>query len=271
MRGKPLLLPACLLLFATGAFAQQAERWYQIELIVFQYLEPIGVDGEEWPATVQLPDIGRAVTLLEDVPEFGDEPEKPAAPAPDANTNARPVPVAFRALPESELRLSGAANRMARARGVTVLRHVAWRQPSFTGNPGGAPPVYLRDEAQVPAGPAADPAPASDPGAGVVRSPRFEGTVRLRIGRYVYVDADLLFMHEGAPIRLFESRRMRLGELHYLDHPLFGMLVQVLPYRVDGKAGAEETVPPAGEDAGAVDLESESDADPEALDGAADD
>jgi hypothetical protein len=160
---------------------------------------------------------------------------------------------------------------MARARGTAVLRHVAWRQPSFAGTPGGAPSVYLRDESPPAAGQAGAPQPAPDAGAGIVRSPRFEGTVRLRIGRYVYFDCDLLFMQESTPIRLFESRRMRLGELHYLDHPLFGVLVQVLPYRVASAAGAEETVPPASDDGGEIELELESDSDPEARDGAADD
>ena len=32
--------------------------------------------------------------------------------------------------------------------------------------------------------------------------------------------------------RLTQTRRMRSGELHYLDHPLFGLLVQVRPYEL---------------------------------------
>jgi hypothetical protein len=30
--------------------------------------------------------------------------------------------------------------------------------------------------------------------------------------------------------RLQQSRRMRSNEVHYLDHPLFGIIVQVTPY-----------------------------------------
>ena len=37
-----------------------------------------------------------------------------------------------------------------------------------------------------------------------------------------------------------ESRRMRSNELHYLDHPLFGMIIKVTPY--------EAPVPEADED-----------------------
>jgi hypothetical protein len=266
------------LLVSAGLSAQEPERWYQIELIVFRYVEPIGVDGEEWPAAAQLPDISRAITLLEDLPEFGDELEAPD-PEPkagsDTNTdpraNTKPMPVAFHTLPESELRLTGAASRMARDNAVEVLQHLAWRQPSFAGSPGGAPRVYLRDEAaRVAAPPEAELALPSNPGAGVVRALRFEGTVRLRIGRYVYFDSDLVFMHEQTPLRLLESRRMRLGELHYLDHPLFGVIVQVLPYRLEGQAGVEETALPEGGDSGeAVEPESETGAEP--LDGPADD
>ena len=37
-----------------------------------------------------------------------------------------------------------------------------------------------------------------------------------------------------------ESRRMRSGELHYLDHPLFGVIVKVVPYYPEPEEAAEE-------------------------------
>lgn len=93
-----------------------------------------------------------------------------------------------------------------------------------------------------------------------------DGTLRVHRARYLHVKADLLYYRpvdgdRGAPsnddtdattipdspdtahieqllaeedvtprlFRLMETRRMRSRELHYLDHPLFGMIVEAWP------------------------------------------
>ena len=33
-----------------------------------------------------------------------------------------------------------------------------------------------------------------------------------------------------SPVRIKEQRQVKLREIHYFDHPLFGVLVQVTPY-----------------------------------------
>ena len=105
-----------------------------------------------------------------------------------------------------------------------------------------------------------------------------DGTLRVHRARYLHVKADLLYYRpldtdasapipsgndaDAAPVldspdtalieqllaeedaaprlfRLTESRRMRSRELHYLDHPLFGMLVEAWPVELP------ETPPPA--------------------------
>jgi len=110
--------------------------------------------------------------------------------------------------------------------------------------------------------------------------PALDGTVRLHRARYLHLRADLVYYRpasgalgprrpsDGEPggraadtgaasldadylpretavptlFRLTQSRRMRSGELHYLDHPLFGLLVQVRPYELP-----LESVQPEGE------------------------
>ena len=85
--------------------------------------------------------------------------------------------------------------------------------------------------------------------------PSVEGTIRLYRGRYLHFNADLVYFRprpestseevfldeevyltepEVIPthFRLIESRRMRSNELHYLDHPLFGLLIRVTPYEL---------------------------------------
>ncbi len=41
-----------------------------------------------------------------------------------------------------------------------------------------------------------------------------------------------------------QERRMRVGELHYLDHPRFGMIVQVTPYEAPQQATPATTETP---------------------------
>lgn len=98
-------------------------------------------------------------------------------------------------------------------------------------------------------------------------NPRFAGTVRLSVTRYLHLAADLVYrtpvtqqaaipisdlelwydrpyptlrdpqgpayqLEEWQAVRGFrmrESRRMRSKEIHYLDHPFFGMVVLVTP------------------------------------------
>jgi len=69
-----------------------------------------------------------------------------------------------------------------------------------------------------------------------------EGTINLQLGRYLHLDIDLWKILTEPPnftadnysfhspifyYRMHESRRLRLGEMHYFDHPKFGLLVQV--------------------------------------------
>lgn len=84
-------------------------------------------------------------------------------------------------------------------------------------------------------------------GAGTQASPVWEinGTILLSRARYLHVWTDLVFSEPAnqvpgadpassginlAQFRMRQHRRMRSGELHYLDHPMFGMLIMVTPY-----------------------------------------
>lgn len=76
---------------------------------------------------------------------------------------------------------------------------------------------------------------------------RLDGTFTLRRGRYLHVDVDLAYrgdfpVQETLPdgtglsqtisrvVRMTQSRRLRSDEVHYLDHPLFGVIFKISPY-----------------------------------------
>ncbi|NJN50976.1 MAG: hypothetical protein HC809_03525 [Gammaproteobacteria bacterium] len=59
-----------------------------------------------------------------------------------------------------------------------------------------------------------------------------EGTLAITLGRFLH--ADVALWRQAAPDTaelqlLREHRRMRSGELHYLDHPAFGVLIRIDP------------------------------------------
>lgn len=66
-------------------------------------------------------------------------------------------------------------------------------------------------------------------------APALEGTLLLTRGRFLHFDATLWYRDDrlaATPdqyVLLRESRRMRRGELHYLDHPKLGVIVRASP------------------------------------------
>lgn len=92
-------------------------------------------------------------------------------------------------------------------------------------------------------------------------SPRLEGTINISRGRYLHVWLDLLYRPEKKPAqssgffsflaedktpdayRLTQQRRVRSGELHYFDHPRFGVLALITPYEPPVAEGNAQTIP----------------------------
>lgn len=193
-----LRLTTLLLLLAAAAAAPAfgAERSYQVELLIF---ERESVDGSEvWPELPELPDVTRARELS------------------SAGGSFRPVS-------SSQLKLGGARSRLAAARGYKVLKHVGWRQPGLNRNQAVA--VHLSE------GPFRRTAMSGR------AQPRLDGTVRLILSRYLHLEVDIALQDAGSGFgetsgtvyRMIQSRRMRSGEVHYLDHPKLGIIAVVTP------------------------------------------
>jgi hypothetical protein len=160
----------------------------------------------------------------------------------------------YRWLDPGTFTLTAEANRLSRVGGYRVLLHGRWLQPvPERQNP---QPLLL----QV--------------------GPRYgdayglEGTIDVTLGRFLHFNANLIYREPligGAPLdrahppagngavtrtvptledlsaagfmHLQESRRVRSGELHYLDHPKLGVLVRIEPAVAPG-----QSVTPAGEE-----------------------
>jgi len=206
---SPLALAAILavaLALPTGASA----RWFTAEIIVFDDLRREGIHAEHWPA----------------------EPGTPPL--------RNPIDLASRTVAPSQLRLGGVWNRLQRSAHYRPFLHAGWRVP-------GVPRRSAR-AVRLGTGPGEDDASEVADGlrtghprhATHPKHPLVHGTVMVSLARFLQVEIDLLYHRpvdgEPAPpdfaptrFRLVAERRMRSGELHYIDHPLFGVLILITP------------------------------------------
>lgn len=203
-----LFLLAILSLTAGAAFAADAETpsWYDVEVLVFKNNTPSGLDSEVWPVDPGQPDLTHVTELV---------PPAQTSPLPGG---AQP----FQQLDDTALTLRSAASRLAAAPGYRPLLHLAWRQPVTAQ--ADAPAVHVASATGAEAAPALD------------------GLVRVSRNRFLHIDLDLLYRPDGTATayRLQQSRRINSGEVHYFDHPAFGLLVKLTPYdpagQKDGRA-----------------------------------
>lgn len=135
----------------------------------------------------------------------------------------RPLGDMLSELPASAHRMQRIADSLNRSGAYRVVTHRAWRQSA-------------RDRA------GAVPFPVSD------TADNLDGTITLVRERFLHLDVDLMLQ---STYSLQEKRRMRSGELHYFDHPVFGVIAEVNPYSAPAPVvPAEPAAPDAGTPAG---------------------
>ena len=231
------------LLFANSIFAEE-DSWYQVELIVFERPLP-ELDGEQWQIMMYQP----RASMVELIPvdETGIEDEL----------------IPFSALPVSRNRLSGTERVLKLSSAYQPIMHYSWQQPAYERNQ--ARFVHIQKLSQEMVDVTDDANELSnditlltttelieDEPAFIesIAAPDYliDGAVRIRSGFYLHVDVDLFYFaaipeqnrivqtmdvsetvdpFQKYPIQLKETRRIKLNELHYFDHPMFGMIIQV--------------------------------------------
>ncbi len=287
----------CLALFALAlalpVFGQaQVEQLYRVELLVFS--RPAGAGAEHWDGLPELayPSNSRFLVYPGEQPTSESSTSIPDRSAPPAGEEALPGPAqatTFATLPPSERQLSGSAAAMQRSGRYRVLFHEAWIQPMSSQSQ--ALPIILDRSGD--GGP----------------WPELQGSVKLYLSRYFYLDTNLWLntrgeylpgnwqmpapplapasrppqtssystLHRGSvatipdspdqstpgdlaqtnpglqalgptypfrhAVRLKQTRRMRSGELVYIDHPLLGVLIRVTPLQ-SATAGTPDAAAP---------------------------
>jgi hypothetical protein len=210
-------------------------RAYKVELVLFEQLSTSSEQfiersnkHENWP------DLENAVEL---------------------STKATPDGY-FYLLPPMDRDLSSSVARLNKSSHYHVITHIAWKQPGL--DDAAAKSVHIHGgkhyETQFPER-LTPPNTHADETQAVIKSKppvtleQVDGTVKIVLARYLHVYTDLIFRkpvtteYEYSDGQVFQStflrdvkvrtrRRMRSRELHYLDHPLLGILVQITPIEV---------------------------------------
>ena len=227
------------------------EKWYQIEVIAFARQSP---SGDEYWRLDQQPDLNHSALIALDANE-------PRIPDHADNIDVSALAYGAWQVIDSDLPLQQAAERMAR-NGQRILLHQAWRQPVrdrahacavlIEGGDILPEPVIadaLTEESSTT--PQGDTFTAMDSSGQITTLPQIEalettqgpivtrelqGALRFHLSRYLHVEPLLWYgsdTTEGRRIwvKIDQKRRMRSDELHYLDHPLFGLLVRITPWQ----------------------------------------
>ena len=199
MRKTLALLPATAALLGAldtpGAHAQQTAELYQIEMIIVKH-----ADAE--------------IERLRDIvnPELAHRLRQPALALADA-TPAEPI---FPVTDESQYRLAEQAEKIRADDTLEIVRHLAWRQPPY--NREQARYVHFLRE----------------PAAGVLKGVAwlsYENYFQLRLDfQYdpAYSEEPVVAPQPTTTlIPIHMKKVLSDDELHYLDHPIIGVLVQI--------------------------------------------
>ncbi|MEM7377249.1 MAG: CsiV family protein [Pseudomonadota bacterium] len=231
------LASALLALTLLAAPAAAEDREYLIELIAFGHTA--WGDGAPWQPGVLLPDTEAAVLLDEDS-----------------------LPAGFERLGTGPA-LADTAISLADSSRYPLLDYRVWRQPGLPRDAGQAVRINagtVLSVVETPDPPARALATLGEVGdyatmrvgrstanALITRDEtqvgQLNGTVTVTLGRYLHVESALVFSEPTGERSVFyrDHRRMRSRRTHYIDNPVFGLIVHITPIETPQ---TEDTVEP---------------------------
>ncbi len=263
---RRLAVLLCAFLACVGALTARADDapWYQVEIILFSDVSTAGASSERWPANPGMPDLANAIEL---------------------NSGNGGTSQAYKLLPSSALKLNAVQRSLQRSSSFYPIMHIGWRQPVvaqdkavpihiFGGKrytaamaaPADATQPGTADQTGPQTNTSGDNGGALAAGLSVPAPDQtnkvweINGSLLLTRARYLHAWVDLVFTQPAGMVggadadisddgllhfRMRQHRRMRSGELHYIDHPLFGMLIMVTPYTPPKSAPTASTAPNA--------------------------
>ncbi len=229
--------------------------WYQVEVIVFENLESVS-NGELWYENPGLPDRSNSIALITELADneegLIDAPVVEGENQIIQQNKAELIP--YLQIAEGKLRMDGIHRVLKLSREYRPHMHVSWQQPGLSSAIARA--VHIQKFAEPDLITREQNLGQTENNSGVlsdemenkyqVKDLIFDGTIRLRSSRFLHVDVDIayfpeflseqnetinednsLFVQQQADyVRLQESRKIKLNEIHYFDHPFFGVIIR---------------------------------------------
>lgn len=241
------LLPIILLCSAFSASA--AERWFEVEVLLFQRNISLDKLSEKLSDDQLLLNTDNSISMLKATGSTN--PVVISAQQFDKNGNN------FILLDSSHLQLSAQRKKLAAHAGFKPILHMAWQMPVKPNN--SAKPIHLFGGENLGSG-----SQSGDKWA-------IDGNFKIYLNHYLFIDSQFIVTQktvqkkiQGQPAAVQNSnilesengveiidlnreadtlsnspqimikealfdqrRRLRSGEIHYLDHPLMGIIVQI--------------------------------------------
>lgn len=224
------LMIAVLVISLLAANSYASETGYEVELIIYEDTTKRYIDSEEWSYNDMLNQSNTAAIdadALEPDPQFSELDWDGAA-------------------------LSDALRKIQDSPGFNVLLTKRWRQTGLDRDKA----YYVEIQTQpAEAAVHTDNQPGNETGTTLLNgetgsteampltAASINGHVRLIMSRYLHFEVNLNYSKAQQPSDLDEindilypvvaERRMRSREMHYIDHPLVGIIVHTTPYTID--------------------------------------
>lgn len=198
---------------------------YIVEMVFFANLQGTTAHSLHISTQPVIPDLQGAILLNDNAMSYG-----------------------FVPYPKEALTLGNQAAALSRSGQYKILTHIAWLQPGLAKEEAISVRIHAgknyRNEFKERAFAQADFSDRKLPKNHPVNE--LDGTVTVVLGRYLHVYTDLAYRRPFnlradttanalgrdrvlADFKLKTHRKMRSKELHYIDHPLLGILVEIRP------------------------------------------
>jgi len=243
------------LLLANNSFADDM-RYYDVEIVVIENLSEQARASEIWPLQVNMVQAENTVQLGEPVLSEWLPQDKEID-----------LKLSYKKLPSKNYHLTEEVEKISESKTHRVIFHTAWRQPGLDKNQAlpihfikEVAPLVIEEEItetqfnnQIEQDREASLLAAKEPAPSIL-----EGILRVTLSRYLHLEAELTFKNKlpdviksDNPFSVLDNeqertelekqgvihlkqkrRRIRSNELHYVDHPVLGILINITRYEL---------------------------------------
>ena len=245
-------LSLAMLAFTAQAFAAASE--YDFEIIIFEDASGKYRDAEQWPEWTPAKQSEGPRADATSPPSIKDIPAGLSGQQgyPEANAVINITPI-------GSIGLDKYAEKLQRSNRYNVLVHKSWRQAGLSDNTAVSIPIDSRADNRSASAAVMQQLQLGSSATQLERTTGIYGEIKLVLGRYLHLYTDLVYQqprtqpppvwqtlntspYKSYPIKY--HRKMRSKELHYIDHPLVGILVMALPVKDSAETSRSQVSKP---------------------------